>query len=135
MTNDDIPAGFVLLAAYDEREGDEHKSGPKGDYARLLYELGKDKPSIRAFKQRGQWVACKRDIEEFLVNLHRPDAKSRPKRVSSANAERDRVSLDRRQAETLFSLLGRIAAALEELAARSDVMPEHVGVGDEPASR
>jgi hypothetical protein len=135
MTTDDIPAGFVLLAAYDEREGDEHKSGPKGDYARLLYELGKDKPSIRAFKQRGQWVACKKDVEEFLVNLHRPAAESITKRGGAAKTAPGYVSIDGTQAEKLFSLLGRIACALEELASRPDHGPDGECGGDEPASR
>lgn len=66
-----IPEGFVLLAQYDERVGLEHKSGPRGDYQRLLRELSKDSPCIAAYKDGGQWVARKSDIEEFLADVAR----------------------------------------------------------------
>lgn len=132
MTTDDIPAGFVLVAAYDEREGGQHtQTGPKGDYQRLLKELRSDTTKIRAFKQGGQWVACKKDVEEFLVNLHRPPAEAMPKRGRAAKTAPGCVSIDSNQAEKLFGLLGRIAAALEELASRPDDGPDCECEGDE----
>lgn len=120
MANIQIPDGFVLLARYDERVGDEHKSGPKGDYAKLLRELSKDSPCIAAYKDGGQWVARKADIEEFLRDVRRRDEAPRSKPHKSAKAGRDCVAIDGRQARALFGLLGRIADALENLATRPD---------------
>lgn len=67
-----IPDGFVLLAQYDTRVGDEHKKGPRGDYAKLLRELAKDSPAIAAYKDGGQWVAREDDIKQFLAESTKP---------------------------------------------------------------
>jgi hypothetical protein len=99
-----IPDGFVLLAKYDERVGIEHKSGPRGDYAKLLRELAKGSPAIAAYKDGGQWVAREADIKEFLARSS--ECCDRPRRKRSAVEVPDRV----------VSLLERIAEALETIA-------------------
>lgn len=68
---DDIPNGWVRVADYDHRASDDHKSGPKGDYARIIWQLrnhpGKE---IRAYRDGSQWVANKADIDAFLRAFH-----------------------------------------------------------------
>jgi len=100
-----IPEGFVLLAKYDERVGVEHKSGPRGDYQRLLRELGKDSPCIAAYKDGGQWVAREADVLQFLERCSKQSERPKQKKT-----EEDYVSL-----ATLGALL-RIADALEAMA-------------------
>lgn len=104
MANMDIPPGFVLLAKYDTRVGEEHKSGPRGDYAKLLRELAKDSPCIAAYKDRGQWVARESDILRFLEQL--------PKRPAASKRRRSDLEVSRRA----VAVLERIADALEAMA-------------------
>jgi len=105
-----IPEGFVLLAKFDERVGIEHKSGPRGDYQRLLRELAKDSPSIAAYKDGGQWVAREADILQFLERCSKKP--ERPKRHKIESDLACRVA----------QVLERIADALEVIATqpRSD---------------
>lgn len=99
-----IPEGFVLLAKYDERVGLEHKSGPRGDYQRLLRELNKESPSIAAYKDGGQWVAREADILQFL------------ERCSKKPEKPKRQSIDEDLARRVAQVLERIADALEVIA-------------------
>ena len=115
MATKAIPDGFVLLASYDERVGREHKRGPKGDYAKMLHELSKERPCIAAYKDGGQWVAREEDIKEFLADVHGQKEAPATKRK---RADRVRVLLDGSQAEGLFRNLCRIADALENMATR-----------------
>jgi hypothetical protein len=99
-----IPEGFVLLAKYDERVGVEHKSGPRGDYQRLLRELGKDSPCIAAYKDGGQWVAREADVLQFLERCTKQSEMPKKKK-----ADADMV-------RGVVVVLERIAEALEAMA-------------------
>lgn len=69
----DIPDGWVRVADYDNRAEDDHKSGPKGDYARILWQVRKHPgKAIRAYQSGSQWIACKADIDAFLRAFHEP---------------------------------------------------------------
>jgi len=112
-----IPDGFVLLAKYDERVGVEHKTGPRGDYAKLLRELSKGSPAIAAYKDGGQWVAREDDIKEFLARSS--ESGDRPRRKRPAAEVPDRV----------ISLLERIADALETIATQPETT-RHTSFGN-----
>lgn len=121
MAISEIPPGFVLVSSYDKRSNGEHQTaGPTGDYLRILREVQKKSSRIRAFKDRGQYVACEKDVKEFLADLHGRDDAPRKRMKRSARRDGDSVAMDASQAVALFRLLGRIADALECLATKPE---------------
>jgi hypothetical protein len=116
-----IPDGFVLLSTYDERVGDEHKSGPRGDYQRLLREVNSRSSSISAYKDGKQWVARKVDIDQFLARLTADKDRivGVPKPVL-VSPQPTRPILFDMSASRAAAALERIADALESLATQPE---------------
>lgn len=109
----DIPEGWVRVADYDERQKDAHKSsGPKGDYARILWSLKNHPGSINAYQDGREWIARKSDIDAFLSDFHKgkeKPAKPEPNLAIAAHG------LDKRHAESVCESLCSIDSTLDEI--------------------
>ena len=117
-----VPDGFVLLASYDTRKIGDHRRGPTGDYARLLREVERDKSSITAYKDSGQWVVRKSDIDEFIrvqseksIGVVAKKPTRTPAAAAADDATRDLLSSIESTLHDVSKASHRMAAAVEAL--------------------
>lgn len=124
----DIPSGFVRISQYDTRGPGQHRQSPGGIYAKLL--RGCEAQKIRAYKDKGTWIANEADVQSWLARLEQRET---PRRKAKRTAESLDASVAAAACESLASVgttldeiyrvLERLTAAVESIATQPKPEP------------